>query len=157
MRGFTLRALPVCLVAFAAGCFFTNGSLAPNTAGSAPTATHTYWQGVNGALSQRSTGADLKSMLDAVRAQTNALRDLPSEGVDEALVAAVDDVIRCEEEVLRVAEMFGNDATVLRSSREAAGTFGAANRKATDAKNRLRGLRDVLNSRHGGGFATIKG
>src|SRR5215218_2918819 len=147
MRGFTLRAAPVCFVAFAMGCFFTSNSVAPTT-DPPPSATHTYWQGVSAALAQRPAGQDLKSMLAAVRLQTAALRELPSEGVDETLVAAVDEVIRCEDDVLRVAETAGNDAKTLRSSREMAGAFQTANRKAADAKKRLRGLREALNARH---------
>jgi len=157
MRGFTLRAAPVCFVALAVGCFFTKDSVAPNIAGSAPTATHTYWQGVNAALSQKPAGADLKSMLQAVRAQTDALRELSPDGVDETLVAAVNDVIKYEDEVLRVADMAGNDATVIRSSRELATTFQSVNRQAAEAKKRLRGLREMLNTRHGGGFAQLGG
>jgi hypothetical protein len=157
MRGFTLRAAPVCFVAFAVGCFFTNSSVAPSAAGPAPTATHAYWQGVNAALSQKPAGADLKSMLQAVRSQTDALRALSPDEVDESLVAAVNEVIKCEDEVLRVADMAGNDPTVIRSSREMAATFQAANRKAADAKKRLRGLREALDARHGGGFAQLGG
>ncbi len=156
MRGFTLRSAPVCVVAFAVGCFSLSGNVCEMPTRER-TVTHTYWQGVNAALSQRPAGQDLKSMLQTVRVQTDALRDLSSDGVDETLVAAVNDVIRCEEEVLRVAEVAGNDAGTLRSSRELAGTFQAANRKAADAKKRLRALRDPLNARHGGGFAALGG
>jgi hypothetical protein len=156
MREFTLRAAPVCFVAFAMGCFFTKNSVAPTT-DAPPSATHTYWQGVSAALAQRPAGNDLRSMLAAVRSQTDALRELPSEGADETLVAAVAEVIRCEEEVLRVAEMAGNDAKILRSTREMAGAFQNANRTAADAKKRLRGLREALNARHGGGFAALAG
>lgn len=156
MRGFTLRAAPVCFVAFATGCFFTNNFVAPTT-DSPPSATHTYWQGVSAALAQKPAGQDLKSMLAVVRSQTDALRELPSEGVDETLVAAVAQVIKCEEEVLRVSETFGGDVTILRTSREMTGAFQNVNRKAADAKNRLRGLRESLNARHGGGFAALAG
>lgn len=156
MRKFTLRAAPVCAAAFLVGCFFTNSSVAP-TAAKPPSATHAYWQGAGAALGQRPGGQDFGSMIRAVRAQTDALRELPTDGVDEALVAAVDEVIRCEEEVLRVAEVCGNDAKTLRSNREMAGTFQAANRKAADAKKRLRALREQLNERHGGGFAALAG
>jgi hypothetical protein len=156
MRGFMLRALPVCFVAFAAGCFFTKDSVAPSAA--APTsATHTYWQGVSAALAQKPVGGDLRSMLAAVRSQTDALRELQPDGVDETLVAAVNEVIRCEDEVLRVAELAGNDATILRSRREMVGAFQGANRNAAEAKKRLRGLREALNARHGGGFAALAG
>ena len=157
MRGFTLRLAPVCFVALAAGCFFTKDSVAPSTAGPAPTATHTYWQGVSAALAQKPAGADLRSMLQAVRSQTDALRELSPDGVDEALVAAVTEVIRCEEEVLRVADMAGNNPMLIRSSREMAATFQSTNRKAADAKKRLRELREALNARHGGGFAQLGG
>ena len=157
MRGFTLRAAPVCFVALAVGCFFTNNSVTPNIAGSAPTATHTYWQGVNAALSQKPAGADLKSMLQAVRAQTDALRNLSPDGVDETLVEAVNEVIKYEDEVLRVAELAGDNAAAIRSSRGLAAAFQATNRQAADAKKRLRGLREMLNARHGGGFAQLGG
>ena len=157
MRGFTLRAAPVCFVAFAVGCFFINSSVAPTDTAPAVSATHTYWQGESAALAQKPAGNDLKSMLRTVRTQTDALRELPSDGVDESLVVAVAEVIKCEEDVLRVAETAGNDVAVLRSSREMAGAFQSANRKAADAKKRLRGMRDALNTRHGGGFAVLAG
>lgn len=157
MRGFTFRAGPVCFVVFAVGCFFTNNSVAPTTAESGSSATHTYWRGVNAALAQKPAGQDLASMIAAVRAQTDALRDLPTDRVDTALVAAVSDVIRCEEEVLRIADVTGGDLTALRQSKEMAGAFQGANKKAADAKKRLRALRDGLNERHGGGFAPLAG
>ncbi|MBN9120897.1 MAG: hypothetical protein J0I06_17390 [Planctomycetes bacterium] len=157
MRGFTLRAVPVCVVAFAAGCFFTNSSVTPDNGKSAPTVTHTYWQGVSAALAQRPAGNDLKAMLQTVRAQTDALRGLSPDGVDETLVAAVNDVIRAEDEVLHVADMVGEDLGALRTSKEMAVAFQTANRKAADAKKRVRGLRDALNTRYGGGFAVLGG
>ena len=157
MRGFTFRAGPVCFIVFAVGCFFTNSSVAPKIAESGATATHTYWQGVNSAVSQKPAGQDLTGMLAAVRSQTDALRDLPTDGVDAALVAAVADVIRCEEEVLRIADVTGGDVTLLRASKEMAGLFQAANKKAAGAKQRLRALREPLNDRHGGGFAPLAG
>lgn len=157
MREFTLRLAPVCFVAFAVGCFFTKSSVAPEAAKAPPTATHAYWQGASAALAQKPAGQDLKSMLDAVRAQTDALRELAPDGVDETLVAAVNEVIKCEDEVLRVAEMAGNDAKGLRSSRGMIESFQSANRKAADAKKRLRGLCEALNASHGGGFAALAG
>jgi hypothetical protein len=156
MRGFTLRAVPVCFVVLAAGCFTTKSEFKV-TEPTPRSPTHTYWQGVNATLSRKAAGNDLKSILQLVRAQNDALRELSPEGVDETLVAAVDEVIRCEEDVLRIAEMCENDATKLRSSKEMVGAFGAANRKAADAKKQLRALRDTLNTRHGDGFAPLGG
>jgi hypothetical protein len=170
MRGFTLRAVPVCFTALAVGCFSTNGSVSPSTADKAQNAdktqtadkpqnatTRTYWGGVSAALAQKPAGGDLPSMVQVVRAQTNALRELSSDGVDQTLVAAVNEVIKCEDEVLRLAEVVDNDATVLRSSRQMVDSFSAANRRAADAKKRLRELRDGLNVRYGGGFAPLAG
>lgn len=157
MRGFTFRAAPVCFVVFATGCFLTKDSVAPTPESKTTTPTHTYWSGASAALSQKPAGQDLQSMLAAVRLQTDALRALPTDGVDTALVAAVNDVIRCEEEVLRLSEMTGGDLKMLRATKELAGSFQAANKKAADAKVRLRALRDGLNERHGGGFAPLAG
>jgi len=157
MRGFTFRAGPVCFVVFATGCFLTKSDIDNPRAFTSHTANHTYWSGVSAAVSQKPAGQDLKSMLAAVRSQTDALRDLPTDGVDEALVAAVADVIRCEEDVLRIADLTGGDVTLLRATKEMAGAFQAANKKAAAAKQRLRALRESLNDRHGGGFAPLAG
>jgi hypothetical protein len=155
MRGFTFRAAPVCFVVVATGCFLTGKSVAPPAAGATPN--HTYWSGVSAALARKPAGQDLQSMLDAVRAQTDALRELPTDGVDTALVAAVNDVVRSEDEVLRLAEMTGGKLDMLRQNKELATTFQTANKRAADAKQRLRALRDSLNERHGGGFAPLAG
>ena len=56
-----------------------------------------------------------------------------------------------------MAELCGNEVTVLRSSKEMVGAFGAANRSAAEAKKRVRELRETLNARHGGGFAPLGG
>lgn len=157
MRGFTFRAAPVCFVVFAVGCFFTKSSVAPTPESKTITPTHTYWSGASAALSQKPAGQDLQSMLSAVRAQTDALRDLPTDGVDTALVAAVNDIIRCEEEVLRLSDMTGGNLKMLREAKELAVQFQAANKKAADAKVRLRAMRDGLNERHSGGFAPLAG
>lgn len=157
MRGFTFRAAPVCFVVFATGCFLTGNSVAPTPEGKSVTPTHTYWSGASAALSQKPAGNDLQSMLAAVRLQTDALRDLPTDGVDTAVVAAVNDIIRNEEEVLRLADMTGGNHEMLRKAKELAGQFQAANKKAADAKQRLRAMRDGLNERHGGGFAPLAG
>jgi hypothetical protein len=155
MRGYMLRALPVCFVAFAAGCFTFPGNLGNFGTPAVPrTATHAYWQGASTALSQKPSG-DMRELVQFVRTQTNALRELSPDGVDPALVAAVEDVIKCEEEVIRIAEMAGNDPTVLRTSQAMTQMFGDANRKAAESKKRLKALRGPLNDRHGGGFAPM--
>jgi hypothetical protein len=154
MRGFTLRALPVCFVAVVAGCFSTNGSVGTNS-GPAATPTHAYWRQVGGLLAQKATSSELKDNVRLIRAQTDALRALSTEGVDPALVLAVDEVIRCEEEVLRVAATADNDVGILKENQVMAQTFAEANRKATEAKKHLKGLRDSLNARLGGGFGPI--
>lgn len=157
MRGFTFPAGAVCLVAFASGCFLMNNSVAP-----APkslddiTPTHTYWKGASAALAHKPIAQDLKSMLDAVRKQTDALSNLPTDDVDEELAAAVAEVITCEKDVLRIADMAG-DLSRFRANKELAIAFQGANKKAADAKARLRALRDPLNARHGGGFAPLAG
>jgi hypothetical protein len=156
MRGFTFRAAPVCFIVFATGCFLTKGET-PATDKAPRSANHTYWTGVSAALAQRPAGQDLQSMLNAVRAQTDALRDLPTDGVDTALVAAVNDVVRSEDEVLRLADMTGGNLEMLRQNKDLATTFQTANKRAAEAKQRLRALRESLNERHGGGFAPLAG
>jgi hypothetical protein len=154
MRGFTLRALPVCFVAVVAGCFSTGGSVGTRN-GPAPTPTHAYWRQVSTILAQKATSGEMSDNVRLVRTQTDALRALSPEGVDQTLVSAVDEVIRCEEEVLRVAAMANNDVGILKSNQVMAQTFADANRKAAEAKKHLKGLRDSLNARLDGGFAPI--
>ena len=156
MRGIMLRALPVCFVAFATGCLLSNSSIKVTEV--APrSATHAYWQRANAALAQKPTGGDMKALVQLIRAQTDALRELPPEGVDPALVAAVDEVVKCEDEVLRRADMVGDDPSVLKTNQAMAQVFADANRKAADAKKRLKALRGPLDERHGGGFAPAGG
>lgn len=156
MRGFLFRALPVCFVAFATGCLSAGGLLSPRSAEPA-TPTHAYWQGAGAALAQKPASQDLPGMLAAVRAQTDALRALPTEGVDADLVSAVNELIACEEKVLAVAETADNKAHLIRESKGMAAAFGEANKRAADAKKRLRALRDALNAKYGGGFAALAG
>jgi hypothetical protein len=157
MRGFTLRALPVCVAAFAVGCFSLSGNVGTPAAGKGATPTHAYWQKASTAIAQKPTSGDMKGLVQLVQAQTDALRDLAPDGVDEALVAAVEDVVKCEEEVIRVAEMAGSDVTVLKTNQVMAQSFAAANQKAAEAKKRLKALRGALNDRYGGGFAPMGG
>jgi hypothetical protein len=155
MRGIMLRALPVCIAVFATGCFLTSPSVGTPVAARTPT--HAYWQGAGAVLAQKSTGGEMKDLVVLVRTQTDALRALSPEGVDPALVAAVDDIIKCEEEVLRRADMVGNDPSVLKTNQAMALAFAEANRAAAESKKRLKALRGSLNDRHGGGFAPIGG
>lgn len=157
MRGFTLRAVPVCLAVFACGCFLTSGGRAPEGGPAKPTPTHAYWQQVGAILAQRPTGQDLPAMVSLVRTQTDALRELPTEGVDPDLVAAVESLIKCEAEVLRRADMVDSDPARLRASKELAQVFADANRAAAESKKRVRALQPTLNTRHGGGFAPLAG
>jgi hypothetical protein len=155
MRGIFLRALPVCLLAFITGCFTFSGALAPPA--TPRTETHAYWQKVNEILSRKPASTELKSMIQLVHEQTDALRELPTEGVDKDLVAAVDELIHCEEVVLDRADLADNNVEVLRQNRPMAELFAGANKKATEAKKKLWALRDALNSRYGGGFAQMAG
>lgn len=155
MRGFTFPAGAVCFVAFASGCFLMKGEI-KQTEAAPRTPTHAYWNGASIALAHKPVAQDLNSMLDAVRKQTDALRKLSADDVDEELVAAVDEVITCEEDVLRLAAVTG-DLSLLRKNKEMALAFQMANKKAADAKKRLRALLDPLNERHGGGFAPLAG
>jgi hypothetical protein len=131
MRGL-LRALPVCLVALA-GCF-TTGSESSHIGGAPPT----YWQQANAILSRKAASDDLRSNLALVRQQADALRELPSEGADPAVVAAVEEVVRCEDEVSRIALLANDDPAVFKQSQLLAAQFSDANRKAADAKKRLK-------------------
>jgi hypothetical protein len=156
MRGIMLRALPVCVLAFTTGCFMFQGQQAPTSA-TPPTETHAYWQKVGEIMARKPISAELKDMLKLVREQTDAWSELPTEGVDTDLVAAVEALIRCEEDVLRQAEFAGNDVETMKRSQGLAMGFASANKKATETKKRVRALRDTLNSRYGGGFPPIQG
>ncbi|HEY1190406.1 MAG TPA: hypothetical protein VGE74_22420, partial [Gemmata sp.] len=119
MRGFTLRAVPVCLAVFACGCFLTNGKRAPDGGTSdggaqGTTPTHVYWQQVGAILAQRPAGQDMPAMVGLLRTQNDAFRQLSAEGVDADLVSAVDALIKCEDEVLRRADMVDNDPARLK-------------------------------------------
>ncbi|QJW99728.1 hypothetical protein [Frigoriglobus tundricola] len=153
MRGIMLRALPVCVAAFATGCFLTNSSVGPATSHNTPT--HAYWHEVGAVLTEKSTGNDMKDLLPFIRNQTEKLRTLSTDGVDPALVAAVADLVKCEDEVLRRADMAGEDPSVMRSNKEVAAAFAEANRLAFESKKRLAAMRDSLNDRLGGGFGPI--
>ncbi len=155
MRGFTLRAVPVCFAVFACGCFLTRPI--PVTEMTPPTPTHAYWRQVRATLAQKPTGSDLPALVRLVRAQTEALRALPTDDVDPDLVAAVDEVIRCEDEVLRRADMANNDTAMLKQNEAMARVFASANRAAADAKKRLKALQPALNAKHGDGFAPMGG
>lgn len=155
MRGTILRAAPACLVALATGCFML-GDLRPD-AGPPRTETHAYWQKAGEILARKPAAQDVKGMLRLVREQADALRALPAEGVDADLVAAVRDVVKCEEEVLERAELADDSEEVLRQSQAMAKLFADANKKAAESKRHLRALRDALNERHGGGFAPMAG
>jgi hypothetical protein len=156
MRGIILRALPVCVLAFTTGCFMFQGQRAATPA-APPTETHAYWQKVGEIMARKPISAELKDMLKLVREQTDAWSELPTEGVDADLVASVETLIRCEEDVLRQGEFAGNDVEILRRSQGLAVGFASANKKATEAKKRVWALRDALNSRYGGGFAPMLG
>ena len=144
MRGFILRALPVCFVTFATGCFLTSGDVKVTEV--APrTASYAYWQQANAAIAQKSAAGDMRSLVELIRTQTDALRELSPEGVDPALVAAVAEVIKAEDEVIRVAETAGYDPAVMKTSQAMAQTFANANRKAADAKKRLKAIPAPLN------------
>jgi len=153
MRGILLRALPVCVAAFTTGCFLTNSSVGPATSHDTPT--HSYWQQVGAVLTEKTTSSGMKDLLPIIRSQTERLRGLPTDGVDPALVAAVADLVKYEDEVLRRADMAGEDPSVMRSNKEVAMAFADANRLAFESKKRLVALRDSLNERLGGGFAPI--
>lgn len=155
MRGFTLRAVPVCLVVFAGGCFLNQGVRTSEAGPRSPT--HVYWQKAGEVLAQKPAGQDMPSMIKLVRTQTDALRELPTEGVDADLVAAVGAVIKSEDEVLRQADMVDSDPARLKASKQLAQLFANANRAAAEAKKQLKALQPALNQRHGGGFAAIGG
>jgi hypothetical protein len=154
MRGIMLRALPVCVLAFTTGCFLLKGEQAPSSA-TPRTETHAYWKKVDEILARQPASPDVKSMIQLVSEQTDALRALSPEGVDPDLVAAVDDLIRCEEVVLDRWDQAGGDVENLKTIRTMAELFASANKKAADSKKRLWALRETLNSRHGGGFAQM--
>jgi hypothetical protein len=156
MREFTLRALPVCFVAVVGGCLSTNGP-GGTTGGPTTTPTHAYWRQVNAVLARKPSGDDMKALVKLVQEQTDALRALSPEGVDTELVSATEEVVRCEEEVLRVAALSDYDTANLKKNQTLAVAYSEANRKAVEAKKRLKGLRGPLNARLGGGFEAPTG
>jgi hypothetical protein len=101
-------------------------------------------------LAQKPESNDMPGLVKLVRTQTLSLSDLNTENVDAALVAAIDDVVKCEEEVLRRADMVNNDPEALKRSEPMARAFADANKKAAEAKKRLKALQPSLNSRYGG-------
>ncbi len=155
MRGTILRVTPACVLALATGCFML-GNLHQDTA-PPRTETHAYWRKTSEILARTPSTKDMKGMLRLVREQTVALRALPTEGVDAELTAAVQDVIKYEEEVLQRAEMADNNEEILRQSQAMAKLFAEANKKATESKRHLRALRDALNDRYEGGFSPMAG
>lgn len=152
MRGLLLRALPVCFVALTTGCFLTEPFVGTPVA--PPTPTHAYWQQVNAILGEKATGRELKDNIALIQRQTDQLLNLSPEGVDQELVATVGELIRCEEDVIRIGAMFDNDATALKTNKEMAVTFSGANSKALEVKKKLKAMRAALNSRYNGGFAS---
>ena len=153
MRGIMLRALPVCVAALATGCFLTKSSVGPATSQNTPT--HAYWQQVGAVLMEKSTSGEMRDLLPLIRNQTERLRGFSTDGVEPELVAAVADLVRCEDEVLRRADLVGDDPSVMRSNKDVATAFADANRQAFESKKRLVALRDLLNQRLGGGFGAI--
>jgi hypothetical protein len=149
-------AVPLCAV-LAIGCFFTNAARSPDAGAVRTTPTHTYWQKVGTILAQKPANTDLRTMMQLVRTQTEALMELSPDGVDAELVAAVEELIKCEEEVIRVAEIAGNNSENLRMSQALSGLFSDANRKAADAKKKVKAMQNSLSARYGGGFASIGG
>ncbi len=132
------------------GCLPFRGGIDP--AVPPPTETHAYWREVNTILSQKPASDDMKSLVKLLEAQVEALRELPTEGVDGELVAAVHQVIQAEEEVLWRANTVDRNPEFLRQSRQLAELYAEANRKAAQAKKKLKELRGVLTKRYGGGF-----
>jgi hypothetical protein len=155
MRGTILRALPAVLVAFAAGCFSLGGMF--HTPVTPRGGTHNYWQKVGEILARKPAAPDMKGNLRLVREQTDALRELPTEGVDADLVAAVQDVVKAEEEVLERAGLAGDSEEALRQNKEMAKLFADANKRAAEAKRHLRALRDGLSAKYNGGFDPLPG
>ncbi|MCI0704322.1 MAG: hypothetical protein L0241_24960 [Planctomycetia bacterium] len=152
-----LLAAPVFAAVFAVGCFSTSGWMSATRAPITPTPTHTYWQKVSAILAQKPASTDLRTMMELVRTQTEALLELSPDGVDAELVAAVEELIKSEEGVIRMAEMIGYNSENLRNSRELSVLFSDANRKAADAKKKIKLLQKPLSARYGGGFAPIRG
>ncbi len=153
MRGFTLRAVPVYFVAFACGCFGKQD--VQRSDGAPPSQTHAYWKQASDILARKPEAETMPAYVALVRVQTDALRELPTDGVDAELISAVASVIKCEEDVLRRAEMVDNNPARLKESKELAMGFANANRVATESKKRLKALQPALNTRHGGGFVPM--
>ena len=155
MRGIILRALPVFVLTCATGCFLTNGGGSPQASLAPPTPTHAYWQQTGAILAEKPVNGELPTLLALVGRQTDALGKLSPDGVDPTLVAAVQEVIRCEQKVLEIAETADNDEKVLRATQVTAKAFGDANKAASDAKKRLKALRGPLSERYGRGFTSM--
>ncbi len=124
-------------------------------AAAAATPTHVYWRQVGAILGRKPVGDELIDLVKLVQEQTDALRELSPEGVDAELVAAVDEVVRREKDVLGIAATADYDRGNLKKNESLAKSFADANRKAAEAKKRLKSLRDSLNARLHGGFESI--
>jgi hypothetical protein len=151
MRGLLLRALPVCFVAAVAGCFNMPGV---GTSSQPPTATHVYWQQVNGILSQKPNSTEMKDLSTMLQKQNDALGKLSTEGVDPELVSTVAELIQCEEKVIEVAATADNNPAVLQQNQIMAQSFDSATRKASEVRKKLKAMRSALNARCGSGFVS---
>ena len=114
-----------------------------------------YWNGLRGAMSQRSKSDDLRALTNIVRKQAETIRAMSAEGVDPELVAAANAVAKCQDKVIELAEVAAFQMTALRGSPIMAKQFAEANRESSAAVERLAQLRGRMSARYGVSFAIL--
>ena len=147
--------LPV-LIAAATGCI-SGGLLSPSVDAGPPNGdkdrTLEYWNGLRGIMGQRSKSDDLRALTNLIQRQASTIRALPTEGVDPELVSAANAVARCQDEVIKLAEIADFQLAALRASPAVAKQFAQANQQATAATANLAQLHSRLSARYGVTFA----
>lgn len=115
-----------------------------------------YWNGVRGAMSQRTNSDDLRALANLVQRQSETIRGLPTDGVDPELVAAAGTVAKCQEKVIELAEVADFQLANLRASPAVARQFAQANQQASAAAIRVAQLHSRLSARYGATFAAFE-
>jgi hypothetical protein len=114
-----------------------------------------YWNGLRGAMGERSKSDDLRALTNLVRKQAETIRGMSAEGVDPELVAAAHAVAKCQDKVIELAEVADFQMAALRASPTMAKQFAEANRDSSAAAARLAELRGRMSGRYGVAFAVL--
>ena len=151
--------LPV-VVGGLVGCFGT-GERQPAADAGPPAGdkdrTLEYWGKLREAMTPRAKADGLRALTGEVRRQVEAVRNQPVAGVDSELLAAAEELARCQEKVIELAEIADFQIAGLQSSPQMKQAFGEANRQASAATARLKALRAKLSTRYGVSFPVLDG